>query len=61
MIDRLHHIGLAVPSIDEALGFFRDVMGTPVLADAPVGDGSTRAVMVGLGEHAIELMQPLRE
>lgn len=61
MIHGLHHVGVAVRSIDAALGFYRDVMGCPVLADAVLGDGGTRAAMLGLGEHAIELMQPLRE
>jgi methylmalonyl-CoA epimerase len=50
------HIGLAVESIDEALGFYRDVLG---LAPGTVeqADGA-RIVSLDLGGSEVELLEP---
>jgi methylmalonyl-CoA/ethylmalonyl-CoA epimerase len=53
---RVAHIGIAVPSIAAALGFYRDVLGvepgTPETAD-----GAT-ILPLALGEVDIELLEP---
>src|SRR6266496_5997144 len=53
---RVAHIGIAVPSIDAALGFYRDVLG---LEPAPpeTADGAT-IVAVSLGDVQVELLEP---
>ena len=38
MIDRVHHVGVVVRSVDAALGFYRDVMGLEVAADQVLED-----------------------
>jgi methylmalonyl-CoA/ethylmalonyl-CoA epimerase len=51
------HIGVAVPDIEAALGFYRDVLGlTPHIADQ--SDGA-RIVSLPLGGPEVELLQPL--
>lgn len=61
MIDRIHHVGVVVHSADEALGFYRDIMGLPVTADEVVEEQGVRGVLLQVGENEIELLQTTRE
>ena len=56
---RIAHIGIAVPSLDELLPFYRDVLGLPEtpLDDA---DGARIAGLVA-GESLVELLEPAAE
>ncbi len=57
----LDHIGIAVPSIDEALGFYREALGVePAGEERILGDG-VRVVFLPTGESRIELLEPLGE
>ena len=51
------HVGVAVPSIAAALGFYRDVLGCAVSAPE-AADGAT-VVSVGLGDTQLELLEPV--
>jgi methylmalonyl-CoA/ethylmalonyl-CoA epimerase len=57
----LHHVGIAVPSIDEALPFYRDVLGLRAGAVRDLTEQAVRAVMLAGGSGRIELIQPLDE
>lgn len=61
MIDRIHHVGVVVHSADEALKFYRDIMGLTVTADQVVEEQGVRGVLLQVGENEIELLQPTRE
>ena len=61
MIDRLHHVAIVVKSVDAALGFYRDVMGLRVTADAVMEEQGVRGVLLACGENEIELIEPTRE
>ena len=53
---RVAHIGIAVPSIAEALSFYRDVLG--LAAGTPeTADGAT-IVSLRFGEVDVELLEP---
>lgn len=55
----LHHVAVVVPSIAEALPFYRDTLG---LRPGPVHelpDQHVRAVFLGSGETRIELIEPI--
>ncbi len=53
---RVAHIGIAVPSIAEALSFYRDVLG--LVAGTPeTADGAT-IVSLHCGEVEVELLEP---
>lgn len=53
---RIAHVGVAVPDIDAALTFYRDVLGmTPGPPES--ADGAT-IVSLTLGESAVELLAP---
>ena len=54
---RVAHIGVAVPNLAEALGFYRDILGlTPQPAET--ADGAS-IVSLSLGDVAVELLEPL--
>ena len=60
MIDKIHHIGIAVHSVDEALKFYRDTLGLHVHALDTVEDQGVRAALLTIGESEIELLEPTR-
>ena len=54
---RIAHVGIAVPDIEAALAFYRDVLGlTP--RPPETADGAT-IVSLSLGESAVELLMPM--
>ena len=59
MIQKIHHIGIAVSSLDEALGFYRDTLGLPVHKQAEVQEQGVRAALLTIGQSEIELLEPL--
>jgi methylmalonyl-CoA/ethylmalonyl-CoA epimerase len=59
MIEKIHHIGIAVHSLDEALKFYRDTLGLPVQASATVEDQGVKAALLTIGQSEIELLEPL--
>ncbi len=59
MINQIHHIGIAVHSLDEALTFYRDTLGLPLHASAEVADQGVKAALLTIGESEIELLEPL--
>jgi len=61
LIDKIHHVGVVLPDADEALGFFRDVMGLEVTEDRTIEEQGVRGVLLGVGENEIELLQPTRD
>lgn len=52
------HIGVAVTSIDQALRFYRDVLGLEPQAPPEEKDGA-RIVSLRFGESEVELLEPL--
>jgi methylmalonyl-CoA epimerase len=59
MIEKIHHIGIAVHSLDEALKFYRDTLGLHVHASATVEDQGVKAALLTIGNSEIELLEPL--
>ncbi len=58
MIDKIHHVGIAVHDLDEALKFYRDTLGLHVHARETVEDQGVRAALLTIGESEIELLEP---
>lgn len=53
---RIAHVGIALPALDAALAFFRDVLGMP---EIPLADSDgARIAAVASGESLIELLEP---
>lgn len=51
------HIGVAVPSVDAALAFYRDVLGVP--SHGPEEADGARIVHLHFGESDVELLEPV--
>jgi methylmalonyl-CoA/ethylmalonyl-CoA epimerase len=58
MIDKIHHIGIAVHDLDKSLEFYRDTLGLHVHALDTVEDQGVRAALLTIGESEIELLEP---
>lgn len=58
MIDKIHHVGIAVRDLDKSLEFYRDVLGLHVHAIDTVEDQGVRAALLTIGESEIELLEP---
>ncbi len=54
---RIAHVGIAVPDVEAALAFYRDVLGL-VPHPSEVADGAT-IVSLPFGESEVELLAPL--
>jgi len=59
MIEKIHHIGIAVHSLDEALEFYRGVLGLHVHKQAVVEEQGVKAALLTIGQSEIELLEPL--
>lgn len=58
MFSRIHHLSIVVHSLEQALPFYRDVLGLPAGRRATVVDQGVHAVLLPLREGEIELLEP---
>ena len=58
-LKKVHHIGIAVKSLDEALKFFSDVLGLEVERTVVVEEQGMKAAWLRIGDVLLELMEPL--
>jgi methylmalonyl-CoA/ethylmalonyl-CoA epimerase len=59
MIEKVHHVGIAVHDLDEALKFYSETLGLHVHASATVEDQGVKAALLTIGDSEIELLEPL--
>jgi methylmalonyl-CoA/ethylmalonyl-CoA epimerase len=59
MLKRIHHIGIVVPSLDDSLRFWRDLLGLTLAKSATLEDQGVRAALLKLDNSEIELLEPL--
>ena len=57
MIRRIQHIGIAVRSLQEAIPFYRDVLGLELLGTEEVAEQKIRAAIFRVGESTIEVIE----
>ncbi len=60
MIDKIHHIGIAVHNLDDALNFYRDTLGLHVHAQDSIEDQGVKAALLTIGQSEVELLEPTR-
>ena len=58
MIRQLDHVAIAVPSLDEAVPFYRDILGLPFMYFEEVPDQKVKVACFDLGGMRLELLQP---
>jgi methylmalonyl-CoA/ethylmalonyl-CoA epimerase len=59
MIQKVHHVGIVVRDIEQAMRFYRDTLGLRVHKDETIADQGVRAALLTLGDSEIELLQPV--
>ncbi len=59
MVDSLDHVAIAVRSIDEALPFYRDVLGLDLLGFEEVPTQKIKVAVLSAGQTRIELLEPV--
>ena len=59
MVTSIHHVGIAVRSLSQAYGFWRDTLGLPLVREATVREQGVRAALLAAGHSEIELLEPL--
>jgi methylmalonyl-CoA epimerase len=58
---KIDHLGIAVPSIEEALAFYRDALGLTVSGYETVEEQGVNVAMLPVGESRVELLEPIAE
>lgn len=61
MITQINHIGIAVNSLDEQIGFYRDILKLDFEGIEEVPDQMVRVAMFKVGEVRIELLESTEE
>jgi methylmalonyl-CoA/ethylmalonyl-CoA epimerase len=59
MFKKIHHVGVVVPNLDQAMAFWRDVLGLSLTKVATIQDQGVRAALLLAGESEIELLEPI--
>ena len=58
-LTRIHHVAVIVRDADDALSFYRDALDVRVTKDKILPDQGVRAILLGLPNSEIELIQPV--
>jgi len=57
MIRKIQHIGVAVRSLEQAIPYYRDVLGLEFLGIEEVAEQKIRAAIFRVGESSIEVLE----
>ena len=57
-VEKIAHIGIAVESIEQWIGFYRDVLGLDYGGTEEVPEQKVRVAFLTIGESNIELLEP---
>ncbi|EDV26928.1 uncharacterized protein TRIADDRAFT_54362 [Trichoplax adhaerens] len=60
-LGKLNHLAIAVPDLEKATAFYRDVLGASVSEQLPLPEHGVTTVFIDLGNTKIELLHPLGE
>jgi methylmalonyl-CoA epimerase len=60
-VKKLHHVAVAVDSVDEALRFYRDVLGLEDITTMTLEDRGLKIGLVKAGVSEIELLEPTNQ
>jgi methylmalonyl-CoA epimerase len=59
MLKKIHHVGVVVPELESAMGFWRDLLGLKLTKMATIQDQGVKAALLEAGGTEIELLEPL--
>ncbi len=60
-IKKISHLGIAVESIEEQIGFFKDVLDLECTGEEVVEDQKIKVAFLKVGETRIELIEPIAD
>ncbi|XP_047396487.1 methylmalonyl-CoA epimerase, mitochondrial-like [Sciurus carolinensis] len=58
-LGRLNHVAIAVPDLEKATGFYKNILGAQVSEVVPLPEHGVSVVFVNLGNTKMELLHPL--
>ena len=61
MKNKIDHIGIVVKSIDDALKFYKGLLGITPAGEETLEDRGLRVCFIEIGDTRIELLQPTRD
>lgn len=61
MLDRIDHVGIAVPDLDPAIQLYEQTLGMPRVHREKVTEQGVEAVLLDVGDGHIELLEPLAD
>ncbi len=59
MLKKIHHVGVVVPDLEQAMKLWRDLLGLRLTKSQTVQDQGVKAALLQVGESEIELLEPL--
>nr|6QH4_A Chain A, Methylmalonyl-CoA epimerase, mitochondrial [Homo sapiens]6QH4_B Chain B, Methylmalonyl-CoA epimerase, mitochondrial [Homo sapiens]6QH4_C Chain C, Methylmalonyl-CoA epimerase, mitochondrial [Homo sapiens]6QH4_D Chain D, Methylmalonyl-CoA epimerase, mitochondrial [Homo sapiens] len=59
MLGRLNHVAIAVPDLEKAAAFYKNILGAQVSEAVPLPEHGVSVVFVNLGNTKMELLHPL--
>ncbi len=59
MLKKIHHVGVVVPNLEQAMALWRDLLGLPLTKSQTVQDQGVKAALLQVGASEIELLEPL--
>jgi methylmalonyl-CoA epimerase len=59
MLKKIHHIGVVVPNLDQAMVLWRDLLGLQLTKAEVIQDQGVKAALLLAGASEIELLEPL--
>ena len=59
MLKKIHHVGVVVPNLEQAMSLWRDLLGLRLTKSQTVQDQGVKAALLQAGESEIELLEPL--
>lgn len=59
MIKKVHHVGIVVRDMDQAMTFYRDTLGLHVHKLETIEEQGVRAALLTIGDSEIELLVPV--
>lgn len=57
-LSKIDHIGIAVESLNDSIGFYRDILGLELIGTDEVPSQKVKVAMFKIGESKIELLEP---
>lgn len=61
LVRELDHIAIVVRDTEEALGFYRDTLGLPLVLSEEIASGGVRLTHLDMGNVQLQLVEPLTD